>query len=215
MGARRKDQAMTHSNYERNELDAYYTEPFVTEALLRHIPVFERRVWEPSAGRGDMSRVIQAAGATVFASDIDMSRFDISASDDMFDFDFLQMTAPPNCDLYSTYAIITNPPYDIQDKFVRHALTFLDHVEWVAMMLRSEFNSAKTRSDLFADNANFAFEIVLTSRPRWDWWFPAEERARRKAANEEHGPRHNYSWFVWYSHNCGAPSTQFWEGRES
>jgi hypothetical protein len=71
------------------------------------------------------------------------------------------------------------------ERFVRTALSYETKV---AMLLRSEFASAGGRDDLFCDEAGYAFEVKLTSRPRWDWWF----RDKPKSS-----PRHNYSWFVW------------------
>jgi tRNA G10 N-methylase Trm11 len=60
-------------------------------------------------------------------------------------------------------AIVTNPPYGrLATPFIRHALS-LD-VPIVAMLLRVDFDSAKTRRDLFADCPYFAGKITLLDR---------------------------------------------------
>jgi hypothetical protein len=104
------------SGYDRIKGDAYYTPACVTEALLLHIE-FPNTVWEPAAGRGDMSAVLRAAGYRVIESDIAWPE----------SVDFLSQTALPE----SVRAIATNPPFDpaprtsrppLVEKFIRHAL---------------------------------------------------------------------------------------------
>lgn len=164
------------SGYERREGDAYYTEPWVTRALIDNwnIPNF---VWEPAAGRGDMANVLGHHCLSVRATDISGPGW----------VDFMQTSSALDSD-----AIITNPPYAIQDKFIRHALGF--DVPLVAMLLRNEFDSAKKRADLF--KPPFACKLVLTKRPRWDWW----ETDKPKAS-----PRHNFAWFIWDRRHEGEP----------
>ena len=58
------------SNYARKENDLYQTEPWATEALLRHFPMRERVVWEPAAGNHLMADVLREHGAQVWTSDI-------------------------------------------------------------------------------------------------------------------------------------------------
>lgn len=213
------DKAMVHSAFERNDKDRYFTDKWVTKALLRRLDVERHRVWEPACGRGDIVEVLKfEQNCEVFASDIDVSELETWMCDDHGVMNFLeQKTVPPFTDLADDQiAIITNPPYDKAEQFIRHALSF-KNVRHVAMLLRSEFNQAKSRVDLW--QPPFAFEVALTSRPRWDWWFTEEEkRARRIKAKldpdkPDASPRHNFSWFVW--DRCWeGHSTQFWEGKK-
>ena len=65
MRARRPDPAMLgNSGYERILNDAYYTERWVTETLLSQVR-FRGAVWEPAAGRGDISVGLRGAGTYV------------------------------------------------------------------------------------------------------------------------------------------------------
>jgi predicted RNA methylase len=130
-----------------------------------------------------MSNVLLATGRYVIATDLDPSEYD--AQDNVCKkLDFLEGPMQQHAWID---AIVTNPPFgsDAQ-KFVERALEY--DVMTVSMLLRSEFRSGKTRRHLFGDCPMYAGEIVLTSRPRWDWWF----RDKPKAS-----PRHNFSWFVW------------------
>ena len=82
------------SGYERKERNLYETPAWVTEALLPHLPEC-RTIWEPAAGSGKMSRVLEGFAGTVISSDIAEGQDFLAA--DGFDAD----------------AIITNPPYEL------------------------------------------------------------------------------------------------------
>ena len=202
------DPALYNNDFERRENERYFTHPSVTQALLPFIPPYvkQRIVWEPACGRGDITKVLQEEGYDTYSTDIDLSEWDYDLGDpDEGDF----MEQKFDMDIVDEYsAIITNPPYggNLSEAFVRHALAL--HVDFVAMLLRSEFNSAVSRVDLFdRGQSPFAFELVLTSRPRWDWWYD------KKPEEPNHGPRHNFSWLCW-DRRWEGPSTQFWPNKE-
>ncbi len=192
----KSDPQMVASGFERNPLDRYWTHPWMTNELFRlagqFIPQF---VWEPAAGRGDMSRAIIANGHICYSTDIDMSEFDedIGTGHERSFLDEFEL--PIVTGGHPATAIITNPPYNdpwkgIADDFIRHGLSFFDDgVDFMAMLLRSEFRSAKGRRDMFGSCDHYFGEIVLTTRPRWDYGDPD--------APEKASPRHNFSWFMW------------------
>lgn len=166
------------SNYVRKENDLYQTEPWATEALLRHFPVAGLRVWEPAAGNHLMADVLRDAKADVVTSDI-------AAYDRRHDatIDFLaprfNYKNPPH------EAIITNPPYG---KGNRDAVTFARLAlkrcaGLVALLLTAKFDFGKTRADLFAGNPRFCAKIALVDRIQW---FPGES-----SGTEDH------AWYVW------------------
>lgn len=201
--AQHDDPALYSSNYERNENDQYWTGKDESACIAKRIPGGVTNVWEPCAGRGDLARVIQDFGFNVFCSDIDTSNFD-QAIGTCEPYDFLKDETPPSFFIENDiHAIITNTPFgDEAEACVRKALTY-SNVRFFAFFLRAEWNHAKGRRDLF-DQASqpFCREIVLTWRPRWDWWF------REKAFKS---PRHNFSWFTWDRENPNQP--QEWASR--
>lgn len=178
------DAAMGDSGYDRRPADAYFTPPWCTRALIAKLTSLvgdweheEELWWEPACGDGAIAKVFrQHLGPDkVFASDL------IHYGYGDFGRDFLQTTAMP----VSTTSIVTNPPYHSAEKFVRHAIALTRETKGlVCMLLRNEWDAAKTRNDLFAARDLFAGKVVLTSRPRW-----IEDSAG--------SPRHNYAWFVW------------------
>ena len=67
------------SGYERRQRDSYYTQAWVTEALVSQVEL-RNTLWEPAAGRGDMTAVLRDAGYRVTESDIAWSEsFDFPA----------------------------------------------------------------------------------------------------------------------------------------
>lgn len=177
------DKAMIGSNYDRKDRDSYFTiEPWITEALLKeisHLPI--EFVWEPACGAGHMSEVLSKK-YVVYSSDIHDYGYEVSVVRD-----FLE-TKPFDVHTISD-AVITNPPYEktVCEAFVRKAVSFLEtdsRTFLIAMLLRNEWDSAKTRQDLFSNSPFFYKKIVLTSRPRW-------------VEDSKGAPRHNYAWYVW------------------
>jgi hypothetical protein len=159
------------SGYERKLNDSYETPEWVTLALCPHIEPRPQQIWEPAAGTGKIARALCSAGFQVVESDIESGQ------------DFLTTTeglAP---------CIITNPPYGLAEQFIEHALGL---AEFVAMLLRTDFDHAKTRSYLFAECPSFAKKIVLTRRIKW-------------FENSAGHPSFNHAWFVWSRAHQGPP----------
>ena len=195
------DPQLYSSGYERNRLDRYWTNPWMTKELYRYVDnddagVCGDRVWECAAGRGDMSKAIKANGHFVYSSDIDMSEFDMEIGPG-HERSFLEEFELPLIGGKPVDAIITNPPYSepwrgIADDFVEHGLDFFDQgIDFMAMLLRSEFRCGKSerRRAKFGECRHYMGELVLTTRPRWDYGDPD--------APENAAPRHNFSWFLW------------------
>ena len=181
------DRAMGNLDYARIKDEFYPTPEWCTRGLIDVAADFichHDCIWEPAAGKMDISNVLAADGHAVYSSDLLCYDYNLPV---VAGVDFLTIGAMPG----RTTAIVTNPPYGkvdkkvLSDEFVRHALALTSQVDGVvAMLLRNEFDSAKGRRDIFQDHLAYAAKIVLTSRPRW---FP----------DSTGSPRHNYAWFVW------------------
>lgn len=187
------------SNYARKENDLYQTEPWVTEALLRHFSVDGYSVWEPAAGNHLIADVLLENGASrVITSDIAvydrqhgflwdfLNGKDYGIPDGRHDIDFL----------------ITNPPYGKGNRdAVKFAELALERCEGVvALLLTAKFDFGKTRRHLFRDNPRFATKIALVDRIQW---FPGDS-----SGTEDH------AWYVWVpEHAADGPPIMRWEGR--
>jgi hypothetical protein len=171
------------SGFDRRPNEDYATPAWVTAIVARYLRrQFITDAWDPAGGEGKLANALAAEGFRALAT-----------TDD-----FLKRTQPPDGDVE---AIVTNPPYgadrrgDLACAFIRHALS-LD-VRIVAMLLRVDFDSGKTRVDLFRDNRLFAGRIVLLDRIKW---FEGPS-----------APSDNHSWFIWDRKHRGRRWTDYAE----
>ena len=177
------------SNFARKENDLYQTEPWATEALLRHFPVDGLFVWEPAAGNDAITNVLRDGGAAVFTSDI--KKYDTIKSA-LYDFLCSDQTWQWN-GVDTPDAIITNPPYGKGNRdAVRFAELALRRCNGlVALLLTAKFDFGKTRTHLFRDNPRFAAKIALMDRIQW---FPGAT-----TGTEDH------AWYVWLERPVTPP----------
>ncbi len=166
------------SGYERKERDCYETPEWVTQALVPHIPERVTEIYEPAAGAGKMVRALCSAGYLVSADDISEGR------------DFLKF--PKNL---SKQAIVTNPPYVLAQEFAEHALAVTCSNGFVAMLLRTDFDHAKTRARLFSGRL-FSKKLVLRQRIRW-------------IEGSTGSPSFNHAWFMWDWRHEGPPTIAY------
>lgn len=167
------------SGYQRIERDLYETPEWVTLALVPHLPTSDCVVWEPASGGGKMVAALLKAGFDVTASDIADGR------------DFLTQPAPK-----PFRAIITNPPYELATEFIERALKMMMGGGFVAMLLRTDFDHAKTRRHLFAGCPMFSRKVVLTKRIRW-------------FEDSLGSPSFNHAWYVWEDCHQGPPIIKY------
>lgn len=165
------------SGYERKERDCYETPEWVTLALVPHLPRPPERIWEPACGSGKMADALSVIGGHVVRSDI------------VSDVDFLD-TRLPGAPEYD--AIITNPPYKDAQRFIEHALMHVANEGVVAMLLRTDFDHAKTRQHLFGRCNQFAKKLVLTKRIKW-------------FEDSSGSPSFNHAWYIWDWRHTGMP----------
>jgi len=168
-----------NSGYKRKKNDEYFTPEWVTKALIPYIPSHVKHIWEPAAGNGKIVNELRKNLYDVTPTDITNGK----------EWDFLKAKieypfwhVPPD-------AIITNPPFNQAQEFIEHALNLIRvYNGMVAMLLRTDYDSAKTRRHLFGDNKVFTRKIILTRRIIW---FPKKGAA----------PSYNHAWYIWdYNH---------------
>lgn len=129
----------------RREDDFYPTPWEATEAILKREDkriwqMTGGRLWESSCGEGHISEVLKEHGFTVFSTDL------IDRGYGQGGVDFLTTKALP----HGVQGIFTNPPFDISEGFIRHALTGLG-VPYMALLLKAHYFHADCRVKLFRD----------------------------------------------------------------
>ena len=124
--------------------DLYTTEPADIERFLlaakRDNLEIPNPIWEPAAGLGDISKTLIQYGHEVFSSDL------YAYKDETIDIPKLDFYICSNLINPNIKTIFTNPPYNEQEEFLLHALSFgID----VMFFTRLSFLSSKGRYALF------------------------------------------------------------------
>lgn len=150
--------------------DYYPTPEWGTKALLKY-ETFTGNILEPCCGDGAMAEVLKETNCEIFASDIyDRGYGDV-------------------CDFFNIKEkydnIITNPPYNIAENIIEHALA-IANVK-VCMLVRTAFLESISRYKRFYSknppNRVYVFSERLSMYP---------------AGNTiTGGGTTSYSWFVW------------------
>lgn len=165
----------------RKEADFYPTPANVTVALLEFLKLPKHNtIWEPACGDGAMSRVLLQYGYKVLSSDL---REDSGYGKGGVNFQTAEGTAD---------WIITNPPFNLAEIFIRKSLTITPNV---AMLLKSQYWHAATRLPLFQANPP-EWVLPLTWRPS----FLEKERGN--------SPLMDVIWVVWSSSYNGPTKFQ-------
>jgi hypothetical protein len=175
-----------NSGYQRQPDDVYETPPWVTQIVAEYLRLHCLNIWDPANGPGSkIAQVLRKNGFRVVATNNDFLS-EIAPSYDRID------------------AIVTSPPYGNRGRlacqFIAHALEL---APIVAMLLRVDFDSAKTRVKLFRDCRTFVHKIVLLDRIVW---------FEREDASDN--PSDTHAWYIWNRRHQGLP-TIIYAGKNS
>lgn len=110
MGTKPKlNQAETPTEIQSRDL--FFTPNYATELLVPYIPKRITKVWEPACGiQKKISGVLHSRGYTTVSEDLYMGP----------ESNFLESFPPARLD--RSWAVITNPPYSIKNKFIQRAI---------------------------------------------------------------------------------------------
>lgn len=155
----------------RRELDFYPTPSDCTHALMQFLNLDPCLIWEPACGKGHMQKIIELYGHEVIGTDISHGDDFLSDTSDIF----------PD-------AIITNPPFNLSEKFIRKSLKY---APIVCMLLKSQYWHAKSRLPLFNELPP-SWILPLTWRP--DFLFDLRESGDILTKGS---PTMEMAWTVW------------------
>lgn len=165
--------------------DFYPTPPWATYALI-HNEKFEGDIWESACGNGAMSDVLEHTGCEVISSDL----YDRGYGDHGIDF----LT-----DDRRTQNIITNPPYNSAEGFVRAGLSKANRK--FALLLRLAF----------LEGANRQRSIFKTTAPSRVWVFSERITFYPAGAVQKGSGTTAYAWFVWDKDAPGSTELRWLE----
>lgn len=170
--------------WEREANDHYVEPEWVSRRLFDDEP-FEGAVWDPACGFGRICESARLAGHPIVYSDI---------CDRGYDPHNLKVI----CDFLETWGkraqnIVTNPPFDIADKFALHALKLALHK--VAIV----FPTARLNAAHWIRGTPLRRVWMLTPRPSMP---PGHVIARGEKPG---GGKMDYCWLVWEQGYTGEP----------
>ncbi|RYD62849.1 MAG: NAD(P)-dependent oxidoreductase [Verrucomicrobiaceae bacterium] len=175
----RRAQSISGTSKGRPEFEFYPTPRNAVEALLA-VEQFPGLVWEPACGDGAICKVLEDTGHTVVATDLIDRGY-----------------GEGGCDFFSEFRavdhIITNPPYKLAEKFVRHSLTQANGK--VAMLLKLQFLEGVKRKALFE---KFPPKTVYVFTYRLKMNRDGEDKPESTSMLA-------FAWFVWEVGNLDQP----------
>lgn len=207
--------------YERPEHEFVPTPEAPIRALLNTVQ-FAKVLCDPCCGDGAMLRMFDAYGGRGFGCDIRPDACEGSITCDFIRDPFPFADWPVD--------IVTNPPFGptgrLAVRFIDRALQVTrPHRGRVAMLLASDFDSARGRTLLFRDHPAFAGRLILLDRIVWypgpvpcracggegfmvqDGTRLSQQCPKCKGAGElDMSPAENHTWFWWdWSKDLHAP----------
>lgn len=163
----------------RKTNDFYPTAPIATLSLLKHANV-PKRIWEPAAGRGHISKELIRNGHEVVSSDLyayENSLVPIETGVDFMEAEYKDVDG-----------IITNPPYmkNLPQKFIEKSLKLY---QFTAIFARLTFMESATRYKLFTEHPPTDI-LVFSQRIQCSevYFTPKEKQIGGMVA---------YAFFVW------------------
>ena len=158
--------------------DFFPTPAWATYALIDN-EAFKGEIWESACGNGAMSEVLEHAGQPVASSDL----YDRGYGDVGIDFLAPKRRAPN---------IVTNPPYNSAEGFVRSGLNGADRK--FALLLRLAFLEGANRQ-----------QTIFSKAPPSRVWVFSERITFYPAGAERKGSGTTaYAWFVWDKDAAGT-----------
>ena len=179
--------AASMAKWARKPADLYPTPVDCTYSLLPHIVNLlpaDAKVWEPACADGQMVEPLREFGYSVMATDL---RPDVKGGHGGIDFLGNSVYHGQKYD-----AIITNPPFNAAELFIRRSLEI---APVVVMLLKAQYWNTKNRKKLFRETRPL-LELNLTWRPA----FLAQERGN--------SPLMDCMWVVWQRGHTGSCSVE-------
>lgn len=160
---------------EREINDYYATDPKAMEKLLEY-ETFDKNIWEPACGEGNLSEVLKEHGHNVYSTDL----IDRGYANDHFDF------LETNNKWFGD--IITNPPFKYATEFVKKSLESVEPGNKVAMFLKLNYLCGLKRYN----------EIYSVCPPQRVYVFVRNMGCAKNNEFEKYSQSGvTYGWFVW------------------
>jgi len=165
--------------------DFFPTPKWATHALIDN-ESFKGEIWESACGNGAMSQVLEQTGQPVVSSDL----YDRGYGEGGRDFTLATRKSAN---------IITNPPYNAAEAFVRQGVKLAGNK--FALLLRLAF----------LEGANRANTIFAETPPSRVWVFSERITFYPAGAVQQGSGTTAYAWFVWDKESPGGTELKWFK----
>lgn len=183
--------SMKEQGYKRPEDDFYETPTLATCAMLAHLNIPEEvTLWEPAAGMGAISKVLEKVHPKVLSTELATDRYGIGGVNFLEDG---EKFAPKE-----RFWIVTNPPYKLASDFIRKAFEL--GAERIICLLRFNYcESGTVREDILGGGHLMRVFLV---KERLNM-FPYGWQGKKPAATL------NHAWFIFDRNFVSPESSEF------
>jgi len=179
-------------NTQRQEEDFYATEPSALVLFLEKLKEdgieLKENILEPACGQGHLSKVLESYGHKVCSSDL------VDRGYGKGGVDFLAENY-----FYNDSDILTNPPFNLAEKFVEKAMNILHIGNKLLLFLKIQFLEGQKRKELFKKYP-----------PKYVYCYSARQKCARDGEFEKYtATTQFYAWFVWEKGYVGKPQIEW------
>lgn len=164
-------------NAVREENDFYATNPMALKLFLENYKELNKNVWECSCGQGHLSEELKKHNYNVYSSDlIDRGYGDVGI-------DFLK----PSGITKWNGDILTNPPFNLAEKFVERGMELLDEGNKLILFLKIQFLEGQNRKKMYE-----------TYPPKYVYCHSSRQQCSKDGRFDLYkATTQFYAWYVW------------------
>lgn len=179
--------ASNHTDKEREKYDYYATDPSAITLLHKHGLLLKSPIyWESSCGGGNLSNELIRLGYKVLSSD----KYDHGYG--TVGLDFFDTTG------YFDGCIITNPPYNVINEYITHALNICTNKIYIFCRIQT-IETINRYDKIFRDNP-----------PSWICPFVKRIPCYRSSEESPKGSAVCYAWFIWDKKDSSGDTRVKW-----
>ena len=179
-------------NILRQAEDFYATDPKALEIFLAKCKednlLINTNIWEPACGQGHLAKVLEKWGHNVTATDLIDRGYGLGGKD------FVNDTTLILSDKYDG-DILTNPPFNLAEKFVERSMGFLKEGNKLFLFLKIQFLEGQKRKELFKKHPL-----------KYVYCYSARQLCSRDGNFEKYtATTLFFAWYVWEKGFIGEP----------
>lgn len=180
-----------NSETKREPEDFYATQPKALEIFLDKLNqdniILNNQVWECACGQGHLAKVLIERGFIVNATDLVDRGYGVGNIDFLGDI--------PDNHFMNDCDILTNPPFNLAEKFVEKSMEILKPGNKLFLFLKIQFLEGQKRKELFKKYP-----------PKYLYCYSARQLCSRNGEFDKYiATTQFYAWYIWEKGFVGEP----------